>query len=283
MTVSAGCGEALAGAARDHLPGDIADVWISLLRPGIRLRHAEEGDQMAGHLGGQPSLPPGVPWPEWEEQGPLAFVACLDCAHLAGVGGLPADGVLSFFYFDGQIDDGDTIVGPWDPGTQAGARVLYVPAGVETSPREAPTGIEPYPRVPLRADLVVTAPPPTHPVVLAAFQADFGTIADHPVSARAFRQALPSSGDIGHRVAGYAAPVQNDVEYEIATTVLGDVEWHDPALQEEAAGWVLLAQFDTDDRAGMMWGDVGALYWLIRLDDLAARRFDRAVFTWQCC
>jgi uncharacterized protein YwqG len=33
----------------------------------------------------------------------------------------------------------------------------------------------------------------------------------------------------------------------------------------------------------MMWGDSGILYWLIRPDDLAARRFDGAAFTWQCC
>ncbi|WP_307936554.1 DUF1963 domain-containing protein [Salinispora arenicola] len=31
-----------------------------------------------------------------------------------------------------------------------------------------------------------------------------------------------------------------------------------------------------------MWGDVGMLYWLIRPEDLTARRFDRALFTWQC-
>ena len=29
-----------------------------------------------------------------------------------------------------------------------------------------------------------------------------------------------------------------------------------------------------DDAANMMWGDVGTLYWMIRPEDLAARRFD---------
>lgn len=32
----------------------------------------------------------------------------------------------------------------------------------------------------------------------------------------------------------------------------------------------------------MMWGDCGALYWLIRPQDLREQRFDRALFTWQC-
>jgi hypothetical protein len=104
-----------------------------------------------------------------------------------------------------------------------------------------------------------------------------------PVSSRGFRRILPSTGDIGHRAGGYAAPVQGDVEYEVARVALGGVNWRDPRLLEEAGRWVLLAQFDTDDRANMMWGDTGTLYWLIRPEDLDDRRFDEALFTWQCC
>ncbi|XTP07273.1 DUF1963 domain-containing protein [Streptomyces albus subsp. chlorinus] len=33
----------------------------------------------------------------------------------------------------------------------------------------------------------------------------------------------------------------------------------------------------------MCWGDCGVLYWLIRPEDLAENRFERARFTWQCC
>ncbi|MDG4840289.1 DUF1963 domain-containing protein [Micromonospora sp. WMMD967] len=32
-----------------------------------------------------------------------------------------------------------------------------------------------------------------------------------------------------------------------------------------------------------MWGNGGMLSWLIRPDDHPARRFDRAMSTWQCC
>ncbi|WP_254885968.1 DUF1963 domain-containing protein [Streptomyces sp. NA02950] len=45
---------------------------------------------------------------------------------------------------------------------------------------------------------------------------------------------------------------------------------------------MLLAQFDSDEDTGMMWGDGDVLYWLIRPEDLAAGRFEAAVFTWQC-
>jgi hypothetical protein len=51
---------------------------------------------------------------------------------------------------------------------------------------------------------------------------------------------------------------------------------------DTAAQLVLLAQIDSDARTSMGWGDAGRLYWLIGRDDLAAGRFDKAAFTWQC-
>ncbi|MFJ9846849.1 DUF1963 domain-containing protein [Kitasatospora sp. NPDC101155] len=74
-----------------------------------------------------------------------------------------------------------------------------------------------------------------------------------------------------HLIGGYALPVQDTVELEVAR--------YDHA---EAHEWLLLAQIDTDERAAMVWSDGGALYWLIRRQDLAERRFDRARFTSQC-
>jgi len=54
------------------------------------------------------------------------------------------------------------------------------------------------------------------------------------------------------------------------------------ALAAGATDWVLLLQLDSDDAAKIMWGDAGMLYFWIRRDDLAARRFDRTWFTLQC-
>ena len=51
---------------------------------------------------------------------------------------------------------------------------------------------------------------------------------------------------------------------------------------EHAGGWRLFAHVDSDDAAKMMWGHVGKLYFMIRPDDLQARRFDQARFIWQC-
>ncbi len=101
----------------------------------------------------------------------------------------------------------------------------------------------------------------------------------------AFRHALweltPSPPD--HRLGGHAKPIQDAVELDVAHAQLrGEVPYGDPALHEEAQRRALLAQFDSDHWAGMMWGDCGTLCWLIRPGDLAARRFEEASFTWQC-
>ena len=48
------------------------------------------------------------------------------------------------------------------------------------------------------------------------------------------------------------------------------------------ANWTLLAQIDSDDRLGMMWGDVGTLYWLTRRQDLDEGPLKGSTFTWQC-
>ncbi|MGY5138098.1 YwqG family protein [Streptomyces nigrescens] len=186
--------------AREHLPHEIAERWIGLLRPGLRLEKATGTAPVVGRLGGLPELPENEEWPVWEGHGPLSFVASLDCAALPSAAldiTMPADGTLAW--------DDDFQEALWDhfEGTE-------------------------------------------------------------------------------HRIGGHAHPVQDEVETEVARGALGSPPWDDPRIKEEALRWVLLAQIDSDDDADMMWGDCGALYWLIRPEDLAERRFDRAMFTWQC-
>ncbi|MFI9809068.1 YwqG family protein [Streptomyces sp. NPDC052301] len=271
--------------ARTHLPEHLAQRWIGLLRPSLRL-HGHTGTPTAtvvGRLGGLPRLPDDEPWPVWQGHGPLAFVASLDCGLLPSADldiALPSDGTLAFFYFDGQLDDGCAVVDPGDPDSWGGARVLYIPAHVPVAERAAPRGIRPSPEVRLTAHLETTAPQPHHPVVSRAFAS---TPDDHRARHRDFEEALWNFFEgTEHRVGGYATPVQGEVELEVARGALGSPPWDDPRIDEEALRWVLLAQFDTDDDADMMWGDCGVLYWLIRPEDLARRRFDRAMLTWQC-
>ncbi|MCX5377886.1 YwqG family protein [Streptomyces sp. NBC_00091] len=284
-----GSPEALSALAHQHLPSDVAARWVGLLRPAVRLETAAASDIAVGQIGGLPKLPAEVEWPSWEGHGPLSFIASVDCAMLpAGAVDitLPAEGTLSFFYFDGQLDDGEALVLAEDRESRAGARVLYTTADETCGERDAPAGLKPYPRVPLAARPGMTATEPWHPQVRDAFApgAPLGNRYDHPVCGQDFLDAVWEFGDeAGHQIGGHAHSIQNPVEIEVAEAVTdGDVSWGDPALDKEIGNWVLLAQFDSDDAADMMWGDAGVLYWLIRPQDLAERRFDRAMFTWQC-
>ncbi|MEU7646194.1 YwqG family protein [Streptomyces huasconensis] len=281
---------ALRALAHEHLPADIAERWLGLLRPGLRLTAAGGDDAVVGQLGGEPRLPRDVEWPVWEGNGPLSFIASVDCAALPQEAldiPFPASGTLSFFYFDGQLDDGETVVDPADAETQAGARIVYVPAGTPADARTTPEELDAYPHIPLTAHADLTVAEATHPRIQQVFapEAEPFEEYEHPVCSEEFTDALwEYNSEVGHQLGGTPQSVQGPVELEVAHGALGpDTDWHDPRLADEAEHWVLLAQFDSDDAADMMWGDMGCLYWLIRRTDLADLRFDRALFTWQCC
>jgi uncharacterized protein YwqG len=266
--------------AEEHLPEGIAATWINLLRPAAQLHPTTDATTAVGHLGGEPHLPENVTWPSWN--GPLTFIASLDCAQLPPLDlPLPDAGSLLFFYYDGQTDE-DIVIGTWEPETQAGARVLYIPPGTPTAPATTPEELERYPHVPLTARLVASEPGPLHPVVQQAFLApgeEPRSLLDHPVSNEEFLEALEKLRGYHHQVGGYATPIQDEVEYEVLDL---DPDLPDDRRHTEAQRWRLLTQIQSDDTADMMWGDAGALYWLIRTEDLTARRFDAAAFTWQC-
>ncbi|MDP3853118.1 DUF1963 domain-containing protein, partial [Phenylobacterium sp.] len=50
----------------------------------------------------------------------------------------------------------------------------------------------------------------------------------------------------------------------------------------DLADWRLLLQLDTDDEAGMMWGDVGSLYFWIRERDARIGDFSKVWMILQC-
>ncbi|MFE7760404.1 YwqG family protein [Streptomyces sp. NPDC057438] len=269
--------------ATEHLPGGLAERWTALLRPCARLRRAETGERVVAVFGGAPELPSGTDWPEWPGRGPLSFVASVRCAALPRDGlaeEFPRDGTLLFFAIDGQVDE-DAFVSVDDPETWAGAQVLYIPQHTPAVPADTPSALETFPRVELGADPGRSAPDLWLPQARRALLGDtrpWPHPRDTPAELKAFVRAFGRLRTrIGHQIGGHAVPVQGSVEYEIANTASGGrYAWGDGPLDEEAERWVPLAQFGSDSAAKTTWGDEGALYWLIRPEDLAAHRFDRA-------
>jgi hypothetical protein len=89
-----------------------------------------------------------------------------------------------------------------------------------------------------------------------------------------------------HRFGGHPLKIQGDMRIECALLTKGfDLNaWDEAAerLKSDAANWLLLLQIASDDRTGMMWGDVGNLYVWIHRDALRARRFEEARVIMQC-
>lgn len=116
------------------IPEDEVGAFAEFLRFAIWTGpHPTDGTPV-GRYGGLPRLPAGMAWPSCG-RGPLPFVAGLDCAALPRVEGLalPADGSLLFFLHHERAYEAFSVV-----GEQEFARVVYVPAGVDTAPAEEP-------------------------------------------------------------------------------------------------------------------------------------------------
>lgn len=260
---------------------DLKRRMASLYRPALQLRPARTPGFM--QLGGLPTLPPDVAWPEWKGK-PLAFLAQLDLAvlHHALPSFLPASGQLYFFYDQGQ--------GAWgfDPKDEGAWRVLYFPGDrARFAPRPAPVGLaeecvyQPRPVVPHRIDLL----PSMERLNLEEFDWKRDDDAYFTLREEAF------GGLAHHQALGFPTPVQDDameLQCQLAANGLyvGTPEgYEDPraaALRDGAADWSLLLQLDSDDDIGWMWGDVGTLYFWVREADARRGDFTHAWMVMQC-
>lgn len=111
------------------IPDDEVDKFADQLRFAIWAGACDADEEVVGQGGGLPRLPVGMGWPGSEIGSPLPFIASVDCAALPRAEGLPlpADGSLLFFLHHEEDHEGASFTG------QSGfALALYVPAGTET-------------------------------------------------------------------------------------------------------------------------------------------------------
>ena len=179
----------------------------------------------------------------------MAFVAQIrldDLAQLDANDVLPTAGLLSFF------------CAPSELGNERVGRVLYTDPDTPLVRARAPAELE--------TDERFAPAPLTFIAELSALACQSGQL-DHLGLSREQRDAYcdavePDEGLPIHRMLGHPDAVQDD-----------------PRANRNTC---LLLQIDSDEDIGMMWGDVGRLYYLIEHADLAARRFERCRLTFQC-
>lgn len=239
-------------------------------------------------IGGKPLTPAGFRWPACTRRS-LDFLLQLELSVLAPLalpGALPSAGLLTFFYdLDNQ---------PWgyDPKELDGSRVVLI-TDSDVSPTAGPDSEFVLPMRALDFGHAKTLP-------------SFGSRAYDRLKEEAAlshaeedtyfeylekfeRQFYPVPSGL-HRLFGHSSNIQGDMQLEaqLVTNGLycGDPSgYHDPRaaeLERGADDWILLLQLDSDDAAGLMWGDLGMLYFWIRRVDLEHRRFERVWMTLQC-
>jgi len=268
----AGVQTAFVAAGLSRLLKDID--YIS--RPSIRLftTPVDESALAIGtsKLGGFPDLPSGVPWPECNGL-PQSFIGQI---HLADIGQvdtlLPHTGMLWFFYDARQQTFGEN---PTDKGCW---HVFFM---------ETLTGLQ------------RTLPPAPLPAVsqFKACSIRFAneiTLSQYPKldipncewtdeeqkKYETLLATFPSAEDhaaIHDRLLGNPDTLQDDMRLQCQLVSHGIIDDRDPRAAELAGGamdWLLLLQIDSDENAGMRWGDEGMLYYWMKRDDLQRQRFD---------
>ena len=220
------------------------------------------------------------------EPAPLQFIAQVDLADVWLTGpvdpDIPREGRLIFFYDTDHRPGGDK------PGDVTGAQLIYDLTPTHSLKRASPpaellarkrtAGFRPQ-RCVLHAGM--------WPPYFGSPEWNACEIKEKAEkTVDAWWYEVTGDGH-DHRFGGHPLQIQGNMQIECALVSQGlDLSaWNSKAaerLKSDAANWLLLLQITSDDRAGMMWGDVGNLYVWIHRDALRARRFEEARVIMQC-
>ena len=261
----------------------------------------------ASKIGGKPDLPLDFEWFYYEGEHfdgniianrPLSFIAQINCADASKYdksGFFPKRGMLYFFY--------DMATSKWgfDPKDKGCARVFYYSGDLKELLRtELPVDLlsEPYnfriPEAPVSFSSAIELP---------CFE-EFIQLCDHDLIYKQWNEFDDAKVELGYEIdeddsfeksklLGYADLIQGGMllECELSTSGIytGDAE---TKLAEEKIGefrgnckrWQLLFQLGSFDIGGyeLMWGDMGRIYYYIKIDDLKNLKFDNCWLVLQC-
>lgn len=248
----------------------------------------------ASKLGGNPWLPRDFVWPVFTDANagatrPLSFLCQINLADVKPWdvdGVLPDRGMLYFFY------EGESFRWGFDPADRGCARVFYFEDTEDFVPNQWPEGIDEMYVVPEMA-LSFRARPSFPSYEELDCHADIDCDWDD------YDALLEEKGvDLDaedHKLLGYADIIQGEILTECERVCRGlgcgtpedyrsTPQAEKDSIHAAAKDWTLLLQLSTLEKDGWewMWGDCGMLYFYIRKQDLAAKRFENCWFSLQC-
>lgn len=252
----------------------------------------------ASKFGGRPDVPADFIWPVFEtdtreddqvKERPLAFLAQFDCAQLAPLdpeGLLPKEGLLSFFY------ELESQCWGYDPKDAGCARVFWFEGPL--APAEFPAELEENFRLPeMAAQLSGATDAPDFQDACPALEYPW-TANDYRIFDQARRELGMDYPANRSQLLGWPDIIQNNMTLQCELISRGYYlggSWEKIPLEERSAlrtpsvrDWQLLFQLDTVENGDfeLMFGDCGRIYFYIRREDLAQRRFDRVWLIQQC-
>ena len=271
-------------------PDEFLPQLQTLIKTGLFLRlESADPDHLprgASRIGGKPDLPAGVDWP-WAGDFPMAFIGQINCSQLPDFGDrdlLPDRGRL-YFFFEPTQDFAFQFLSAGHPFF----KVMYYDAPeCDLVQPDWPDSLDHRWRFwPCH---VRYNPQPTFPegyldkfwslftLEIAPEQADWdlsGLVGEFP------RSQI--------QILGHPNPVQGTLEDSAEIRRLSELhpDWDREQLNAEARAsfqdWLLLLQVPSVGRpAGIDWlYDLASVYFMIRRQDLIARRFDRVWLGYQ--
>lgn len=252
---------------------------------------------------------------------PYAFIGQIDLEEAHGLGAvaaaLPPQGRLLFFHdlAVGPWETGArTVRVIWDESPRESLRSLAMPADLAEAgqaewreleavfraydppgqaPRQPATvyGAQPQP-VSLHAMLVAPDPASLESEALPGTQSGSQPDEEFSDAYESMREdqglAWPEEKWKRHQLLGSPAPEQDDPRYQAVVVTDYGQEFLErevwkrerDRIMQRARDWRMLLQLDLADWSGGVLGE-GTVYFLIRAEDLATRRFDRVVAVYQ--
>ncbi len=257
------------------------ESFESKLRTEIKIDPFQKNNISLGKskFGGQPDLPKNIDWFKENNGKSLSFIAQLNLSEIHNYDvsqSLPKDGILYFFYSSEQEAWG------FDYKDKDKFKVFYTEDVNNIEQKPIPEDLVEY-NIYKSCELNFSKS-----YSLPNWDNDFAL--EQLNNSEQDIYALLTYSDINHKIFGYSNNIQGEMELEcqLVTNGLycGDSSgYNDPKrkeLEKEKTEWKLLLQVDSDDRAEMMWGDSGTLYFWIKQKDLENLNFDNAWFALQC-
>lgn len=279
---------------REKLVEKMKEIWSRIGKNEILMTHEITDEELpvgCSKIGGDPDVPQDFVWPVRADERPLSFLAQVnldDAAKLDVDRLLPSSGLLSFFY--------DYEEQPWGEGPEDfdGWRVYYFENAKCLTRRTMPDEIKDadawiwQESVALENRISIPDPydaiAPEGNEALEAY-ADESECDEDPVDLYeeiAEELGFPCMHEEDEtKLLGYPILIQNPME-ERAAMLAASIF---PDVPKEPSEWITLFQmglWQKVEGGERMFGDVGAVTFLICKEDLKNKRFDRVMLEMQC-